>query len=230
MAEKILIVDDQPELTWLLQNALEGESYEIEVAHDGPEGLRKAYHFQPDLVLLDILMPEMSGREMLRRLREFSDVPVIMLTALSGTENKVLGLDLGADDYITKPFEIKELQARIRAALRRAVLPPADRNRFLSFDGGRLVIDPASHQVTARGEPVDLTPTEFKLLFYLAYHAGQVLTCDQILDGVWGPGYQDSSTNVKVYVRRLRRKIEANPSQPRYILTQWGVGYCMTRT
>jgi two-component system KDP operon response regulator KdpE len=175
------------------------------------------------------MMPEMDGWEMLRRLREFSDVPVIMLTALGGTESKIRGLDIGADDYVTKPFEIRELKARIRAALRRAVVPPSDGEPLLSFDGGRLTIDPASRQVTIGGQEASLTPTEYKLLLYLAINPGQVLTYDQILDNVWGPGYEDSPSNVKVYIRRLRRKVEEDPRNPRYILTQWGVGYFLAR-
>jgi two-component system KDP operon response regulator KdpE len=174
------------------------------------------------------MMPEVDGWEMLRRLREFSDVPVIMLTALGGTEHKVQGLDFGADDYVTKPFEVQELQARIRSTLRRAGASVDDYDQHLTFDGGQFTIDPRARQITCRGETIALTPTEYKLLLYLAVNAGQVLTYDQILDSVWGPGYDDP-TNIKVYVRRLRRKLEPDPREPRYILTQWGVGYYLAK-
>lgn len=230
MAVKILLIDDSQEMTWLLKRAFARDDYEVEVAHNGNEGLRQAYAFQPDLILLDIMMPGMDGWEVLHRLREFSDVPVIMLTAVGGADKMVMGLDTGADDYITKPFEIEELKARVRAILRRASLPSSEESRALRFGGGELVIDPASHRVTVRGAVIDLTPTEYRLLLCLAYNAGHVLSADQILGNVWGPGYEDSPTNVKVYIRRLRQKIEADPNDPRYILTQWGVGYYLAKT
>jgi two-component system KDP operon response regulator KdpE len=229
MPARILVVDDAPEMTNFLEQVLKKENYEVAVAHSAREGLRQAHVFRPDLVLLDIMMPEMSGWDMLSRLREFSNVPVIMLTAINGTDNKVHGLDTGADDYVTKPFELQELKARIRSTLRRASAVPSETNQFFSFDGGELTVDPQSHQVTCRGEPVSLTPTEYKLLLYLACNAGQVLGYDQILSNVWGPGYEDSPSTVKVYIRRLRQKIEADPQNPRYLLTQWGIGYCLAR-
>jgi two-component system KDP operon response regulator KdpE len=200
LAARILVVDDAPEMTAFLERVLTKEGYEVAIASDAQEGLRQVYRFRPNLVLLDIMMPDMDGWAMLQRLREFADVPVIMVTALSQLESKVRGLDIGADDYVTK-----------------------------RFDSGLLVIDPSSHQVTVRGKVVDLTPTEYKLLLYLAYNVGQVLTYEQILESVWGPGYEDSPTNVKVYVRRLRQKIESDASQPRYILTQWGIGYFLAK-
>lgn len=229
MVAKILLVDDEPEILWILQHALTEAGYEVESAHDGPEGLRKAYAFQPDLLLLDIMMPGMDGWEVLRRLREFSDVPVIMLTVIGGEENLVQALQIGADDYITKPFAIQELLARVRALLRRASISPTDSSRLLSFDGGKLSIDPTSRQVTVRGEVVKLSPTQYKLLLYLAYNAGRVLTHDQILENVWGAGYEDSRPSVKVNIRRLRTKIEVDPRRPRYIMTQRGAGYYLAK-
>jgi DNA-binding response OmpR family regulator len=226
---RILAVDDAQEMTHFLREVLRKEGYEVAVANDAREGLRLAHSFRPDLILLDVMMPEMDGWIMLNRLREFSDIPVIMLTAIGGTDSKVQGLDLGADDYLTKPFEIRELKARIRATLRRATLPASAEDQILLFDGGRLVIDPTSYQVSSQGQEVDLTPIEHKLLLYLAINAGRVLTYEQILNNVWGPGYEDSLTNLKVYIRRLRTKIEADPSDPQYILTQWGVGYRMAK-
>jgi two-component system KDP operon response regulator KdpE len=229
MAVRILIVDDEVELARFLETVLKSEGYEVQSTFDARDGLRKAYAFQPNLILLDIMMPGMDGWDMLSRLREFTDVPVVMLTAIEGEDGVVRGLDIGADDYITKPFRVQELKARIRAALRRATLPPSSEDFPLRFDGGQLVIDPASHQVTVRGEVVNLTPTEYRLLLYLAYNAGRVLSYDQILDNVWGPGYEDSLSNVKVFVRNLRRKVEVDPSDPRYILTQRGVGYYLAK-
>jgi DNA-binding response OmpR family regulator len=229
MTPRILVVDDAPEMTMFLEQVLKRENYELAVAHDAREGLRQAHHFRPDLILLDVMMPEMDGWDMLRHLREFSDVPVIMLTAIGGTDSKVYGLDIGADDYVTKPFEVQELKARIRSALRRAAAPLGDERQLLSFDGGQLIIDPASRKVTCWSQVVSLTPTEYRLLLFLACNAGQVMSYDQILENVWGPGYQDSPNTVKVYIRRLRQKIEADPHCPRYISTQWGVGYCMEK-
>jgi two-component system response regulator VicR len=175
------------------------------------------------------MMPIIDGWVMLSRLRQFSDVPVIMLTAIGDIDHKVHGFDIGADDYITKPFEVKELKARIGAVLRRARLSPSEADSYLSFDEGRLIIDPSAHLVFSHGKEVSLTPIEHNLLLLLALNAGRVLTYEQILKDVWGPGYEDSLTNVKVYVRRLRKKIEADPSQPRYIQTRWGVGYCLAK-
>lgn len=229
MAARILVVDDEPELARFLANVLQRDGFDVESAFDARQGLRKAYSFQPDLILLDVMMPGMDGWEMLRRLREFSDVPVIMLTAIHGTDSVVHGLDTGADDYVTKPFQIHELKARIRATLRRASLPPGE-DTTLSFDNGQLVIDPGSHLVTVGGQVADLTPTEYKLLLYLAYNAGQVVSYEQILNNVWGPGYESSQTNVKVFIRNLRRKIEPDPAHPRYLLTHRGVGYSLVKT
>jgi two-component system KDP operon response regulator KdpE len=229
MAEKILVIDDKKEMTWLLERALVEDGYEVEIAHNGQEGLRQAYASRPDLILLDVMMPGMNGWDMLRRLREFSDTPVIMLTAVGHEDDKVHGLNIGADDYVTKPFGMQELKARIRAALRRANLTRSSKSPLLRFNGGELVIDPSSHVVTVRGEVVDLTPTEYKLLLYLAYNAGRVLSYDQILESVWGSGYDESLSNVKLYIWYLRRKIEVDPGKPIYIQTQRGVGYFFSK-
>ena len=229
MAVKVLIVDDEQEQTRLLERILTRDGYEVAVAHNAREGLDRAHDFGPDLILLDVVMPGMDGWEMLAQLREFSSVPVIMLTAMGGLKDRVYGLDTGADDYITKPFETQELRARIRAVLRRVVRPSDETGSVLSLDGGQLVIDFATHQVISQNKQVDLTPIEEKLLFYLAHNAGYVMSYEEILENVWGPGYEDSLANVKVYVRRLRKKIEIEPSEPRYILTRWGVGYCLAK-
>jgi two-component system KDP operon response regulator KdpE len=224
---KLLVVDDSQDTTIVLKRVLQQEDYEVQVAQNGAEGLRLAFDFRPDLILLDVMMPGMDGWTMLNRLREFTDVPVIMLTAVGGEDSLIHGLDSGADDYLTKPFSMQELKARIRAVLRRSSLEARTEDRTLRFDNGQLVIDPPSQQVTVRGELVELTPTEYRLLLCLAYNAGRVLNPDQILDHVWGPGYEDSVSSVKLYVWYLRRKIESDPSDPRYILTKRGAGYFM---
>jgi len=229
MSAKLLIVDDQPELTKFLADAMVLEGYEVAVAHDARVGLQEVDSFEPDLILLDVMMPVIDGWEMLGRLRKFSDVPVIMLTAIGDTEHRVHGLDIGADDYLIKPFEVKELKARIRAVLRRSVVSSPESSKPLSFDDGRLLIEPGSYRVIVQGEEVDLTRIEHQLLLYLARNAGMVRTYAQILENVWGPGYEDSPSYVKVYIRRLRQKIEVDPSQPRCIQTRWGVGYCLTK-
>jgi DNA-binding response OmpR family regulator len=226
---KVLVVDDVPEMAEFLHDLLAREGYQVAVAHSAREGLRRAQEDEPDLILLDIMMPDMDGWTMLDHLREFSNVPVIMVTALDELDEKVRGLDQGADDYVTKPFEIAELKARVRAALRRASVPHAREGPVLAFDGGRLVINPTSYQILCRGKEVKLSPIEHKLLVYLAINAGRVLRYEQILDNVWGPGYEDSLTNLKVYIRRLRQKLELDASDPRYILNQWGIGYYMDR-
>lgn len=225
MAIRILVVDDSQETTWLLQRALTEEGYEVQVAHNGVEGLRSAYDFRPELVLLDVMMPDMDGWTMLRRFRDFSDTPVIMLTAVGDEKSLVQGLDGGADDYVTKPYGIQELKARIRAVLRRKGLTPSGESPLLRFDGGDLVIDPSAQQVYVHGKEVALTPTEYKLLLCLACNAGRVLNSEQILENVWGPGYEDSADNVKLYIWYLRRKIEADPGDPQYVLTKRGTGY-----
>lgn len=225
MTAKLLLVDDARDSNLLLQRVLTRDGYEVQIASNGIEGLRMAFDFKPDLILLDILMPGMDGWTMLRRLREFSDVPVLMLTALGSDENLRDGLNGGADDYLIKPFNMAELKARIRAVLRRTAERPVAEQRSLTFDGGRLVIDAPSLQVYRDGQPVDLTPTEYRLLLCLVQNAGRVLTADQILEQVWGPGYEDSETNVKLYIWYLRRKIEADPGKPRYVVTRRGGGY-----
>lgn len=225
MTAKLLLVDDAQDSNLMLQRVLSQDGYEVRVASNGIEGLRLAYDFRPDLILLDVMMPGMDGWTMLKRLREFSDVPVVMLTALASDQYLVDGLDGGADDYLTKPFSLSELKARVRAVLRRSAGRSTPQPRALHFDGGRLVIDPPSQQVLIDGQPVSLTPTEYRLLLCLAYNAGHVLTPEQILENVWGPGYEDSEANVKLYIWYLRRKIEDDPRHPRYVLTKRGGGY-----
>jgi two-component system, OmpR family, KDP operon response regulator KdpE len=229
MPPKLLVVDDDDGLRLLLQTTLPREGYEVLTAGSGVEGMRLLFSQQPDLVLLDLMMPGMDGWEMLERIREVSTVPVIMLTAVDGVPQRVRGLTRGADDYVVKPFHRDELVARIEALLRRAQTPVVEAPQLLSFDEGKLVIDPAARRVAVCGQDVRLTPTEYRFLLYLAQNAGRVLSYGQILDNVWGSDYEGGDKNVKVYAVYLRRKIEADPQNPRYVLSEWGVGYYMPR-
>jgi DNA-binding response OmpR family regulator len=222
--KKILIVDDDAALLKVLRLSLEREGFEVITALGGAEALRKAYELRPDLVVLDVMMPNMDGWMTCRRLREIADMPIIMLTAKGDESDIVHGLDLGADDYISKPCSSEELKARIRALLRRA--QSSDKTNWqVAYDDGRLKIDLSRQQVTVDGEPVDLTPTEFRLLACLVQRTGQVVPHQELLTEVWGSEYSDQVSYLSVYIRYLRQKIEQNPSQPTYILTKWGMGY-----
>ncbi len=225
MAEgKLLIIDDDAKLVQALELYLSKAGYEVITAADGLEGLQEVYAHRPDLIILDIMMPKMDGWKACRRIREVSDVPIIMLTARGQEYDKVKGLKQGADDYVAKPFGLKELAARVEAVLRRTRLPPPAEGAVLYADE-ELVIDSERWEVSRGGEPLELTATERRLLFYLVHNAGRVLTHRQLLERVWGPEYIDEVDYVKLYIWRLRQKIEEDPSQPRYILTERGIGY-----
>ncbi len=223
---RILVVDDAPEVLEAVTVSFSLQWRETEVlgAADGESALRMVERGQADLVLLDIAMPGMDGYETLRRLREFSDVPVIMLTARDSVLDKVKGLELGADDYVTKPFDHLELLARVKAVLRRLDMPQPV-SRAPSFVSGDLSVDFASRQVRLRGEVVPLTPIEYKLLYHLVRNAGRVLPHETLLAKVWGREYTEEIDYLRVYVRRLRRKLERDPEQPEHILTERGIGY-----
>jgi len=221
---KLLIIDDDAKLVQALELYLSKAGYEVITAADGLEGLQEVYAHRPDLIILDIMMPKMDGWKACRRIREVSDVPIIMLTARGQEYDKVKGLKQGADDYVAKPFGLKELAARVEAVLRRTRLPPPAEGAVLYVDE-ELVIDSERWEVSRGGEPLELTATERRLLFYLVDNAGRVLTHRQLLERVWGPEYIDEVDYVKLYVWRLRQKIEEDPSQPRYILTERGIGY-----
>lgn len=223
MKETILVIDDDADLAKIVQINLEREGYETVIAFSGVEGLQKAYSSQPDLVILDIMMPGMDGWTTCRRLREISDVPIIMLTARGMESDIVKGLKLGADDYIVKPFGTKELLARIHALLRRTDTSTVKRPPI--YSDGELTVDFVKRMVVVRGEQVDLTPTEFKLLSTFVQNEGRVLPHRFLLTQVWGPEYADEVNYLKLYVRYLRQKIEEDPSNPNCILTEWGVGY-----
>ena len=226
---KILIIDDNPDLVQALKLGfkLQWPESQVTAAGDGERALVVFSEESTDIVLLDIAMPGMNGFEVLRRLRQVSDVPVVMLTVKGDEQDKVRALELGADDYVTKPFGSLELMARIKAVLRRVAVPLPEATA-LPFAGGDLTIDYATRIVTVRGKPVKLTPTEYKLLCALARYPNQVLSHPTLLVRVWGSEYRGESDFLKVYIKRLRDKIEKDSSSPRYILTEWGQGYRLT--
>jgi DNA-binding response OmpR family regulator len=222
----IMLVDDEESIQKLLTYPLQREGYTVVQARDGEEALRRFQERDIDLVVLDVMLPRVDGLEVCRRLRTSSAVPIIMLTARDDEVDKVLGLELGADDYITKPFSIREFRSRIRAVLRRATLIAEARD---SEDGviqtGELVIDPAKRAVTVAGRPVQATYVEFEILHTLAMHPGRVYTRQALLESVWGDSAYREPRTVDVHIRHLREKIEADPREPAFIFTVRGVGY-----
>ena len=223
---KLLIVDDAPEVVESVRLGFMLQWREVEVlgVGEGAAAVDLVEQEQPDLVLLDIGLPDIDGYRVLEQIREFSDVPVIMLTARDDTMDKVKGLELGADDYITKPFDHLELTARVRALLRRLDMP-APKSRAPSFRAGELEVDFAAQEARLRGERLDVTPTEYKLLYHLVRNAGRVLPHGTLLAKVWGREYLDEVDYLRVYVRRLRDKLGDDPERPRYIQTERGLGY-----
>ncbi|HEY5496562.1 MAG TPA: response regulator transcription factor [Candidatus Limnocylindrales bacterium] len=227
MSRTILVVDDEPILRETLAEALEADGFRVVTAADGREALSRFREHQPDLVVLDLMLPELSGIEVCRIIRAESGVPIVMLTAKSSELDKVVGLELGADDYVTKPFSLRELSARIRALLRRseqlaeAPTPPVEL--------GLLTVDLAGHRLLRDGERVPLKPKVFELLAYLLRHPGQVLTREQLLEHVWGYDYAGETRTVDVHVHWLRAAIEPDPAAPVYVHTVRGVGYVFRR-
>lgn len=228
--QKIMIVDDDSNIAELIELYLTKECFDTKIAEDGEEALKTFGEFKPDLVLLDLMLPGIDGYEVCRELRKTSQVPIIMLSAKGEVFDKVLGLELGADDYMIKPFDSKELVARVKAVLRRkgpATEPakqeevPADSETFVSHED--LVIDMANYTVTYCGQPVDMPPKELELLFYLAKHPNRVFTREQLLDRVWGYEYMGDSRTVDVHIKRLREKIKDRANWS--IFTVWGIGY-----
>lgn len=221
----VLIVDDDVILVDALELYLTREGYRIVRARNGQEGLKAFYSSRPDLVILDVMMPHMDGWETCQRIRELSTVPIIMLTAKGDEGDRVMGLKMGADDYVPKPFSLKELVARIEAILRRVRRGEAAEKLPIVQLGDDLVIDPERWEVRRSGTAVDLTATELRFLFVLAENVGRVLTHQQILERVWGGGYTDNPEYTKLYMWRLRQKLEQDPSKPKYLLTERGIGY-----
>lgn len=223
---KILVVDDEPHVVRLVQANLQASGYKTLAAADGYAALKVVQEENPDLVILDVMMPGLDGYETCRRIREYSAVPIIMLTARGAQVDRIAGLDVGADDYMTKPFAVGELLARVRAVLRRSQAPAEVRSRPV-FQSGGLQIDFARRAVTAHGKRIDLSPTEYRLLSTLARNADRVILHEDLLREVWGPEYRDEKENLRVYIHYLRQKIEKDPSNPRLILTHAGAGYLL---
>jgi two-component system KDP operon response regulator KdpE len=218
---RILIVDDEPQIRKLLRVSLGAHGYDIDEADTGQDGVNRAAIFKPDLIILDLGLPDVDGKQVVQRIREWSEAPIIILTARDQEQEKIEALDAGADDYITKPFGVGELMARMRVSLRRAAHSEGEP----IITCGELTLDLAQRRVTVGGREVKLTPTEYDIIKVLAQHAGKVLTHKQLLKAVWGNSYDEDTHYIHVFVGQLRRKIEENPTQPRYILTESGVGY-----
>ncbi|MGH9025712.1 MAG: response regulator [Acidimicrobiia bacterium] len=223
-AARILVVEDDPNVAEVVSRYLEREGYDVEHLSDGREALAHAGTALPDLVVLDLMLPGLNGLEVCRRLRSIAAVPVVMLTARSDEEDRIAGLELGADDYVAKPFSPRELTARVKAVLRRAQLPLGGPEPVGLIKAGDLEVDLAAREIRQHGAPVTLTAREFDLLAFLARHPRQAFGRDELLERVWGYSYGDTST-VTVHMRRLREKVEADPSKPKRLVTVWGVGY-----
>jgi DNA-binding response OmpR family regulator len=220
----ILVVDDEPDLLNAVRLYLEDEGYQVLTATNGEEALAKVRTRLPDLIVLDVMMPEMNGFEALGEIRRVSNVPVIMLTVKGEESDKVRGLGLGADDYVTKPFSQRELLSRIQAVLRRAETPAfVPRTKIVVDDD--LTIDFSRNEVWLKGEKVQLTPTEYRLLYHLVSNPGRILSHESLLAKVWGPEYREEEHYVRLYITYLRQKIEPDPAHPKYILTERGLGY-----
>lgn len=228
MAKKILVVDDEKPIVDIEKFNLTKEGYEVFVAYDGEEAIKQVNEVDPDLIILDLMLPKIDGLEVAREVRKTKDTPIIMVTAKDSELDKVLGLELGADDYVTKPFSNRELVARVKANLRRqgtfsGNTNEGDENKDIKI--GDLVIHPEAYSVSKRGENIELTHREFELLHYLAQHIGQVMTREHLLQTVWGYDYFGDVRTVDVTVRRLREKVEDSPSHPTWLVTRRGVGY-----
>jgi two-component system response regulator VicR len=229
MAKKILVVDDEKPISDIVKFNLTKEGYDVVTAYDGAEALEKVTAENPDLILLDLMLPKIDGLEVAREVRKDHDTPIIMLTAKDSEIDKVLGLEMGADDYVTKPFSNRELVARVKANLRRqgtmSNAQQQENEEHNEIQVGDLTIHPDAYIVSKRGEKIELTHREFELLHYLAQHIGQVMTREHLLQTVWGYDYFGDVRTVDVTVRRLREKIEDNPSHPAWLVTRRGVGY-----
>lgn len=226
--KKILVVDDEKPISDIVKFNLTKEGYDVYTAYDGEEALEKVEEVEPDLIVLDLMLPKIDGLEVCREIRKTHDMPIIMVTAKDSEIDKVLGLELGADDYVTKPFSNRELVARVKANLRRhgnAKPAAVEEEETNDIEIGALTVHPDAYIVSKRGETIELTHREFELLHYLARHLGQVMTREHLLQTVWGYDYFGDVRTVDVTVRRLREKIEDSPSHPAWLVTRRGVGY-----
>jgi two-component system KDP operon response regulator KdpE len=222
---RILVVDDEPQLTRVLRTGLKSRGYDVRAAADGLAGFEAFNDWHPDLVITDLAMPNVDGLELCRRLRAVSQVPIIVLSAKGEEKTKVEALDLGADDYVTKPFGIDELLARVRASLRRASAPATNEATQTTLDSGDFHVDLETREITVRGKSIHLTPKEFDLLVYFIKHSGKVLTHRTLLAALWGGNYVEQNEYLRVFVGNLRKKIEPDAANPRYILTEPWIGY-----
>jgi two-component system KDP operon response regulator KdpE len=222
---RILVVDDEPQLTRVLRTGLSSRGYDVRAAADGLTALDTFNDWNPDLVITDLGMPNMNGIELCRRLRAISQVPIIVLSAKGEEETKVEALDTGADDFVTKPFGIDELLARVRASLRRAATPIANDAALTVIEAGDFHVDLESRKLTVLGREIHLTPKEFELLTYFIQHPGKVLTHRNLLAALWGGNYVEQNEYLRVFVGNLRKKIESDPATPRYIITEPWIGY-----
>ena len=225
MAKKVLVVDDEKLIVKGIRFSLEQDGMEVDCAYDGEEALNMAKANEYDMILLDIMLPKMDGFEVCQAIREFSDMPIVMLTAKGDDMDKILGLDYGADDYITKPFNILEVKARIKAIMRRTAGPREKKEVSSIVEKGDLRLDCDSRRLFISGREVNLTAKEFDLLELLVKNENKVYSRENLLGLVWGKDYPGDARTVDVHVRRLREKIETNPSEPKYVHTKWGVGY-----
>jgi two-component system, OmpR family, KDP operon response regulator KdpE len=226
MGARVLVVDDEPEIRRAVRAGLAGQRFAVESASTGAEGLDMAVRWHPDVIILDLSLPDMDGIEVARQLRSWSRVPIIVLSVRAGDADKITALELGADDYLTKPFSMGELVARVRVALRHAAQSAgAAAGTAARFQTGALVVDFERRVVTVAGAEVHLTPTEYEVLKFLAQNAGKVITHRTLLRAVWGPAYEDEAHYLRVFVGQLRHKIEPDPSRPMYLLTEPGIGY-----
>ena len=227
MTETVLTVDDEPRFVRLIEANLLSAGYKVLTANNGPSALEIVVSKQPNLILLDVMMPEMDGFEVLERIREFSNVPIIMLTAKGEEADRVEGLNRGADDYVVKPFSANELLARVRAVIRRSIVSSSAPKDSPQIQHGDLVIDVAKAEVTVRGEVVLLSATEYRLLLQFAHNLGETLTAEYLLKNVWGDEYAEDKEILWVCISRLRQKLEEDPKKPVHIVTRSGVGYLM---
>lgn len=223
---RVLVIEDEEPLADSIKYNLELEGYAVDVAHGGNQGLRQFKDWRPSLVLLDVMLPEISGLDLCRMMRAESDVPIIMITARDSEADKVTGLELGADDYVTKPFSMRELLARVRANLRRGGMPVGGLDETSEIlEGGPVKVDIGRHEVMVDGELVELRPREFELLAAFLRNRGMLMTRDRLIDEVWGMDYFGDTKTLDVHIKRVRKKIEPDPKAPRYLVTVRGLGY-----
>jgi two-component system KDP operon response regulator KdpE len=222
---RVLVIDDEPEIRRAVRTGLAGAHFTVEGATTGAQGMDLVARWHPDVIILDLSLPDMDGVEVCRQLRGWSQAPIIVLSVRSSDQDKIAALELGADDYLTKPFSMGELLARLRVALRHAAQAGGGNRNDAQFQSGGLILDFERRRVTVDGAEAHLTPTEYEVLKYLAINAGKVVTHRTLLRAVWGPQYEDEAHYLRVFVGQLRRKIEPDPSRPRYLLTEPGIGY-----